>query len=284
MSAQASTPDATWNDAGGARTVLDSGEIARALSRIAHEILERTKGADDVVLLGIPTRGVSARAAPRRADRRVRGRPVPVGSLDITMYRDDLRLPPGARAAAHRDPGRRHRRAHRRARRRRAVLRPHRSAPRSTRSASSAGPARCSWRCSSTVAIASCRSAPTTWARTCRPRPASACWSASPRTTARTRVIPGRRARGAGREAPALGRRPDPRRRPARARHRRRARVAHRPRGSASCRRCAAGPSSTSSSRTRPAPGSRSRPRRSGCRPTSSTSRARAPACPRARA
>ena len=94
MSAQASTPDATWNDAGGARTVLDAGEIARALTRIAHEILERNKGADDVVLLGIPTRGVSLarRIAERIAE--IEGRPVPVGSLDITMYRDDLRSRP----------------------------------------------------------------------------------------------------------------------------------------------------------------------------------------------
>ena len=94
MSAPTSTPDATWNDAGGARTVLDPGEIARALSRVAHEILERTKGVDDVVLLGIPTRGVflARRIAARIAD--IEGRPVPVGSLDVTMHRDDLRSRP----------------------------------------------------------------------------------------------------------------------------------------------------------------------------------------------
>ena len=72
----------------------------RALTRIAHEILERTDGADDVVLLGIPTRGVplARRLAARLAQ--IEGRPVPVGSLDITMYRDDLRLRP-ARALGH---------------------------------------------------------------------------------------------------------------------------------------------------------------------------------------
>jgi pyrimidine operon attenuation protein/uracil phosphoribosyltransferase len=70
------------------------------LTRIAHEIIERTKGAADVVLLGIPTRGVPL--AHRLADHieQVEGHPVPCGSLDITMYRDDLRLRP-ARALGH---------------------------------------------------------------------------------------------------------------------------------------------------------------------------------------
>jgi pyrimidine operon attenuation protein / uracil phosphoribosyltransferase len=83
-----------------AKTVLEPDEIRRALTRIAHEILERTNGADDVVLLGIPTRGVPL--ARRLAERlgHVEGRPVPAGSLDITMYRDDLRLRP-ARALGH---------------------------------------------------------------------------------------------------------------------------------------------------------------------------------------
>ena len=76
------------------RTVLDDRDIARALTRIAHEILERNKGARDLVLLGIPTRGVplAARIAERIAA--VEGYDVPVGSLDVTMYRDDLRLKP----------------------------------------------------------------------------------------------------------------------------------------------------------------------------------------------
>jgi pyrimidine operon attenuation protein / uracil phosphoribosyltransferase len=83
-----------------ARAVLEPAEIRRALTRIAHEILERTNGAGDVVLLGIPTRGVPL--AHRLAERleQVEGRPVPAGSLDITMYRDDLRLRP-ARALGH---------------------------------------------------------------------------------------------------------------------------------------------------------------------------------------
>ena len=83
-----------------AKTVLEPAEIRRALTRIAHEILERTNGGDGVVLLGIPTRGVPL--ARRLAERleQVEGRPVPAGSLDITMYRDDLRLRP-ARALGH---------------------------------------------------------------------------------------------------------------------------------------------------------------------------------------
>lgn len=83
-----------------ARVVLDARDITRALTRIAHEILERNKGSQDLVLLGIPSRGVPL--AQRIADRMaaVEGHSVPVGSLDVTMYRDDLRLKP-ARALLH---------------------------------------------------------------------------------------------------------------------------------------------------------------------------------------
>src|SRR5262245_52361534 len=77
-----------------ARVVLDASDIVRALTRISHEILERNKGADDLVLLGIPSRGVplAERIAERIAT--VEGYDVPVGSLDVTMYRDDLRMKP----------------------------------------------------------------------------------------------------------------------------------------------------------------------------------------------
>ena len=73
---------------------MDPRDISRALTRIAHEILERNKGADDLVLLGIPSRGVplARRIAERIAS--VEGFEVPVGSLDVTMYRDDLRMKP----------------------------------------------------------------------------------------------------------------------------------------------------------------------------------------------
>jgi pyrimidine operon attenuation protein/uracil phosphoribosyltransferase len=78
----------------GAREVLDADDVQRALTRIAHEVLERNKGAQSVILLGIPTRGVPL--ARRLADRigEVEGRPIPHGSLDITMFRDDLRMRP----------------------------------------------------------------------------------------------------------------------------------------------------------------------------------------------
>jgi pyrimidine operon attenuation protein/uracil phosphoribosyltransferase len=86
--ASESAPDAPG------RTVLDASDISRALSRISHEILERNKGAADLVLLGIPSRGVPL--AERIAERiaAVEGYAVPSGSLDVTMYRDDLRLKP----------------------------------------------------------------------------------------------------------------------------------------------------------------------------------------------
>jgi pyrimidine operon attenuation protein/uracil phosphoribosyltransferase len=73
---------------------MDPRDISRALTRIAHEILERNKGAADLVLLGIPSRGVplARRIAAKIAA--VEGNDVPVGSLDVTMYRDDLRNHP----------------------------------------------------------------------------------------------------------------------------------------------------------------------------------------------
>src|ERR1700722_10473862 len=74
------------------REVLDAADMARALTRIAHEILEPTKGGNDVLLLGIPTRGVGLAHRLARQMSAVEKREVLVGSLDITMYRDDLRL------------------------------------------------------------------------------------------------------------------------------------------------------------------------------------------------
>ena len=77
-----------------ARTVLEAPDIQRALTRIAHELLEHNKGSANLVLLGIPTRGVAL--ARRLAERiaSVEGTEVPYGSLDVTMYRDDLRRHP----------------------------------------------------------------------------------------------------------------------------------------------------------------------------------------------
>ncbi|MFC5730082.1 MULTISPECIES: bifunctional pyr operon transcriptional regulator/uracil phosphoribosyltransferase PyrR [Nocardioides] len=76
------------------RVVLDAGDISRALTRISHEILERNKGAEDLLLLGLQTRGVplAERIATNIAE--VEGATVATGSLDVTMYRDDLRSHP----------------------------------------------------------------------------------------------------------------------------------------------------------------------------------------------
>nr|4P81_A Chain A, Ancestral PyrR protein (Orange) [synthetic construct]4P81_B Chain B, Ancestral PyrR protein (Orange) [synthetic construct]4P81_C Chain C, Ancestral PyrR protein (Orange) [synthetic construct]4P81_D Chain D, Ancestral PyrR protein (Orange) [synthetic construct] len=70
--------------------VLDEQAIRRALTRIAHEIIERNKGVDNCVLVGIKTRGIYL--AKRLAERieQIEGKKVPVGELDITLYRDDL--------------------------------------------------------------------------------------------------------------------------------------------------------------------------------------------------
>jgi pyrimidine operon attenuation protein/uracil phosphoribosyltransferase len=96
--ASSATPAPETGEAGeGPRegqSVLDSRDISRALTRISHEILERNKGHEDLVLLCIPTRGVHL--ARRVADRiaKVEGVQIPVGTLDVTMYRDDLRRQP----------------------------------------------------------------------------------------------------------------------------------------------------------------------------------------------
>jgi pyrimidine operon attenuation protein/uracil phosphoribosyltransferase len=94
MPAPNATPDPTPVTDETGRVVLDSGDITRALTRISHEILERNKGADGLVLLGIPTRGVHLARRIAGHMSRVEGAEVPVGSVDVTMYRDDLRMRP----------------------------------------------------------------------------------------------------------------------------------------------------------------------------------------------
>ncbi|PPF57559.1 bifunctional pyr operon transcriptional regulator/uracil phosphoribosyltransferase PyrR [Rathayibacter sp. AY1C2] len=75
-----------------ARIVLNGADITRALTRIAHEILESNRGPESLVVLGIPTRGVALarRIAETIARIEPDGPPVFAGSLDVTMYRDDL--------------------------------------------------------------------------------------------------------------------------------------------------------------------------------------------------
>ena len=77
-----------------ARVVMSSGDVSRALRRVAHEILERNKGSQDLVVLGIPTRGVALANRLVHMMAEVEGRDVPSGALDITMHRDDLRRNP----------------------------------------------------------------------------------------------------------------------------------------------------------------------------------------------
>ena len=73
---------------------LSDSDINRAVVRIAHEILERNRGADDLVLLGIPRRGVPLAERIAAAMSKIEDRDVPAGALDVGMYRDDLQLRP----------------------------------------------------------------------------------------------------------------------------------------------------------------------------------------------
>ncbi len=72
--------------------LMDEAEVRRAVTRIAHEILERNRGAEELVLVGIAARGddLARRLAAEIA--RIEGVEVPVGALDITFYRDDIGL------------------------------------------------------------------------------------------------------------------------------------------------------------------------------------------------
>ncbi len=72
--------------------LMDEADVRRALTRIAHEILERNKGAEDVVLVGIAARGDDIARRLATEIRRIEGTEVPVGALDITFYRDDIGL------------------------------------------------------------------------------------------------------------------------------------------------------------------------------------------------
>ncbi|GHT01327.1 bifunctional protein PyrR [Synergistales bacterium] len=72
--------------------IMDAAAIERALQRIAHEIIERNKGATNVLLIGIQRRGVPLAKRLAEHIRKAEGIDVPVGSLDITFYRDDLSL------------------------------------------------------------------------------------------------------------------------------------------------------------------------------------------------
>jgi pyrimidine operon attenuation protein/uracil phosphoribosyltransferase len=81
---------------------MDAEEIRRALTRVAHEIVEKNRGTEHVALVGIRTKGVPLAHRLAAIIERVEGVPVPVGTLDITLYRDDVLFP--ARAER-REPG-----------------------------------------------------------------------------------------------------------------------------------------------------------------------------------
>ena len=70
---------------------MNSADISRALTRISHEILERNSGSDNLVILGIPTRGAHLANRISKQISEIEGKPVATGTLDITLHRDDLR-------------------------------------------------------------------------------------------------------------------------------------------------------------------------------------------------
>ena len=84
------------------KVILGTDDMHRVVDRIAHQILEKTHGAADTILLGIPTRGVPLAARLAGRIQAFEGVTLPVGALDVTLYRDDLRLR-GARALGRTD-------------------------------------------------------------------------------------------------------------------------------------------------------------------------------------
>src|SRR5256885_3696385 len=82
--------------------VLDADRISRSLTRIAHEILERNRGVEDLALVGIRTRGVPIAKRIAKAIHQIHGHEIPTGALDITLYRDNLmRTAVGAQPVIH---------------------------------------------------------------------------------------------------------------------------------------------------------------------------------------
>jgi pyrimidine operon attenuation protein/uracil phosphoribosyltransferase len=79
------------------KLIVSAEDLARIVRRIAHQIVEKTEGAGETLLLGIPTRGVPLAHRLAVAVKAIEGMAIPVGALDVTLYRDDLRLR-GARA------------------------------------------------------------------------------------------------------------------------------------------------------------------------------------------
>ncbi len=74
--------------------VMDEAQIGRALTRIAHEIVERNRGVAELAFVGVRTRGVTLARRIVKTVSEIAGEPVPAGALDITLYRDDLMRQP----------------------------------------------------------------------------------------------------------------------------------------------------------------------------------------------
>jgi len=74
--------------------VADPDDISRALRRLAHQVVENVKDVSNVVMMGIPTRGVPLAARLAKNISEIEGVSIPVGSLDVTLFRDDLRMRP----------------------------------------------------------------------------------------------------------------------------------------------------------------------------------------------
>jgi pyrimidine operon attenuation protein / uracil phosphoribosyltransferase len=74
--------------------VLERDAVARAVRRMAHEIIERNEGLDDVVLIGLQTGGVPFAEAIKAALAEIEGADIPIGKLDVAFYRDDINLRP----------------------------------------------------------------------------------------------------------------------------------------------------------------------------------------------
>ncbi|MBE3562341.1 MAG: bifunctional pyr operon transcriptional regulator/uracil phosphoribosyltransferase PyrR [Hydrogenibacillus schlegelii] len=72
------------------REIVDAREMGRMIVRLAHQIVEKNKGTEGLILIGIKTRGVPLAGRLQEAIRSIEGVEVPVGALDITLYRDDL--------------------------------------------------------------------------------------------------------------------------------------------------------------------------------------------------
>jgi pyrimidine operon attenuation protein/uracil phosphoribosyltransferase len=87
------------------KAVLTGADITRALTRISHEIIEKNRGTENLLLLGIPTRGTHLAERIAAEIGRIDSQAIPVGTLDITLHRDDLRSKPPRALTPTRIPG-----------------------------------------------------------------------------------------------------------------------------------------------------------------------------------